>query len=301
MQLGIGSYAYAWSIGVPGHPPAVPMTAYNLLEEAERLGVGLLQVCDNVELARLSPADLDRFVARARASKIGIELGTLGLEMGNLRVHLDLARRLGCSFLRLVVDSPGDEPSPDEVVARLRMVLPEFEAAGVRLAIENHDRFPSATLAWMVRELGPRQAGICLDTVNSFGALEGPDTVVQNLAEHTLCLHVKDFTIRRMSHRMGFVVEGCPAGRGRLDVPWLLDRLASSPHPFNMILENWVPPADTLPETLLRERAWAEESVRYLRQFSPAGGGVPGMSDPAPFNRPGDSAVPTAEERVRRP
>ena len=39
MQLGIGSYAYAWSIGVPGHPPAQPMTAFDLLDEAARLGV----------------------------------------------------------------------------------------------------------------------------------------------------------------------------------------------------------------------------------------------------------------------
>lgn len=269
MQLGLGSYAYAWSIGVPGHPPAVPMGVLGLLDEAERLGVGLIQLCDNLPLTRLSSTELDRFEARARAANIGIELGTLGLDAGHLRVHLGLARRFGCSFLRLVVDSPGDEPDPGEVVARLRAVLPEFEAAGVRLAIENHDRFSSTTLASIVRELGPSRVGICLDTVNSFGALEGPNTVVQNLAEFTLCLHVKDFTIRRMSHRMGFVLEGCPAGRGRLDVPWLLNQLASSPHPYNLILESWVPPGDTLTETIARERTWAEESVRYLRPFLP--------------------------------
>lgn len=267
MRLGLGSYAYAWSIGVPGHPPAVPMSALDLLAEAERLGMRLIQVCDNLPLARLSPTELDRFESRARAGDIGIELGTAGMAPDNLRVHLGLARRFGCAFLRLVVDSPGDEPSSDEVVARLRAILPEFEAAGVLLAIENHDRFPSATLAQIVRRLGPGQVGICLDTVNSFGALEGPATVVENLAEFTLCLHVKDFTIRRMSHRMGFVLEGCPAGRGRLDMPWLLEQLGASPHPFNLILEQWVPPADTLPETIARERAWAGESVEYLRQF----------------------------------
>lgn len=270
MRLGLGSYAYAWSIGVPGHDPATPMNEMGLLAEASRLGTGLVQCCDNLPLARLSPAEFDRFESRARAGKIGIELGTLGMDVGHLRTYLALARRLGCRFLRLVLDRPGDEPSPAEVVARLEPLLPEFEAAGVLLAIENHDRFPSATLAGIVRRLGSDRVGICLDTVNSFGALEGPEVVVGNLAEYTLCLHVKDFTIRRMTHRMGFVLEGCPAGRGQLDVPWLLGRLSCSPHPFNVILENWVPPAASLPETIARERAWAEESVQYLRHVLPA-------------------------------
>ena len=40
-------------------------------------------------------------------------------------------------------------------------------------------------------------------------------------------LHVKEFTIHRVDHQLGFVIEGCPAGQGRLDVPWLLRELHS--------------------------------------------------------------------------
>jgi len=219
---------------------------------------------------RMSSAELDRFEARARDGNIRVQLGTQGMDEDHLRTHLALARRFRSPFLRLVLDTPGDEPGVDEVVARLERILPEFEAAGVLLAIENHDRFPSATLADIVRRLGPARIGICLDTVNSFGALEGPEIVVPNLAEFTLCVHVKDFDVRRVSHRMGFVVEGTPAGRGRLDVPWLIDRLAGVPRSLDWILENWVPPADTLEQTIARERAWAEEGVRYLRRVLPA-------------------------------
>lgn len=241
------------------------MTALGLLAEAERLGVRLVQVCDNLPLTGLSPAELDQFEARAHESGIQIELGTLGLQPDNLRAYLGLARRFGCTFLRVVLDSRGDEPSAEEAGRRLKAILPEFESAGVRLAIENHDHFRSATLAGMVEQLGRERVGICLDTVNSFGALEGPEVVVENLGEFTLCLHVKDFTIRRVSHRMGFVLEGCPAGQGQLDVPWLLDKLTRAPQPFNAVLENWVTPGNTLDETIRRERAWAEEGVRYLR------------------------------------
>lgn len=264
MRLGLGSYAYAWAIGVPGHRPPAPMSALDLLAEAERLGVRLVQVCDNLPLHRLSPAELDQFEARASAAGIAVELGTLGLDPDNLRAYLALCRRFHCPLLRLVIDRPGDEPTADEAVARLKVFLPEFAAAGVRLAIENHDRFRSVTLAWMIEQLGPEHAGICLDTVNSFGAMEGPEVVVERLGEFTLCLHVKDFTIRRMSHRMGFVLEGCPAGSGQLNVPWLLGRLAGARHPFNAVLENWVPPAESLDATIRRERVWAEQGVRYL-------------------------------------
>ena len=41
-------------------------------------------------------------------------------------------------------------------------------------------------------------------------------------------LHIKEFTIHRVDHQLGFVIEGCPAGQGRLDVPWLLQELHAS-------------------------------------------------------------------------
>ncbi|MHB8521066.1 MAG: sugar phosphate isomerase/epimerase family protein [Limisphaerales bacterium] len=265
MQLGLGSYTFTWAIGVPGQPPPRPMSAMDLLTEATRLGVRVVQCGDNLPLTQLPARELEAFETKARARELKIELGTRGLDRDNLRANLKLAQRLGASFLRLVIDRPGDEPSPEETVARLRPLLPECERLGVRLAIENHDRFPSATLARMIEDLGRDRVGICLDTVNSFGALEGPEVVVERLGEFTLCLHVKDFVVRRVSHQMGFVIEGCAAGQGRLDVPWLLKTLEKGAPRFNAILETWVPPGDSIEETLARERAWTEQGVRYLR------------------------------------
>ncbi len=269
MRLGIGSYAFAWAIGVPGHPPARPMTAFDLLDEAARLRVGLVQICDNLPLTKLSSSELDRFAARALQLNIQVEVGTLGLDPGNLRAYLQLARRFGAPFVRVVVDSPGDEPTPDEIVARLRPAVGEYAEAGVRLAIENHDRLSSGTLAWIVEQLGTENVGICLDTVNSFGALEGPAVVVETLGRHTLCLHAKDFTIHRVGHRMGFVLEGCPAGAGQLDVPWLLGQLTKHSRPFNVILETWVTPGKTLEETIGQERTSTEAGAGYLRGLIP--------------------------------
>ena len=50
---------------------------------------------------------------------------------------------------------------------------PHSKRAGVCLAIENHDRFPCATLAEILDRLDSPCAGICLDTANSLGCLEG--------------------------------------------------------------------------------------------------------------------------------
>lgn len=265
MRLGIGSYTFAWAIGVPGHPPAHPMTALALLEETARLGVRLVQVCDNLPLTRLTPAELEQFSTRARELNLQVELGTLGLNPDNLHAYLKLARHFQSPFVRVVVDSPGDEPTPEEIVTRLQPLAAEFAARNVFLAIENHDRLRCGVLAEIIQRLGPDRVGICLDTVNSFGSLEGPDVVVPTLAPYTLCLHAKDFTIRRVSHRMGFVLEGCPAGQGQLNLPWLLAQLKKSPHPFNVILETWVPPADTLAATIQREHVWTETGKDYLR------------------------------------
>jgi hypothetical protein len=88
--------------------------------------------------------------------------------------------------------------------------------------------------------------------------------VVAALAPHTLNLHVKDFAVERASHKMGLMVTGRPAGQELLDVPWLLDEVRRHGRCESAILERWTPPADTIEQTLVREAAWAEESLRFL-------------------------------------
>ncbi len=271
MRLGLGSYGLAWAIGVPGFPVRAPLDAFGLVRRAVEWKLGVVQIDDNLPLEQLPAQDLGALRSLADRSGVELEIGMRGLLEDAVARHLEVARAVGATLLRAVIDAPGFEPAPDEVVASLRRLAPALERAGVTLAIENHDRFPSRALAEMVRAAASPRVGICLDTVNSFGALEGPAVVVEALGPLTVNLHLKEFSVRRATHTMGFVVEGAPAGEGRLDIPWLLRRLRKLGRDFNAILEQWVPPEQDVERTLAKELDWAQRSLAYLRPLFAAG------------------------------
>jgi len=269
MKLGIGSYTYPWAIGLTGQYPEHPMTAGDLLAKAVQLGVRVVQICDNLPLERMSEPELARLERLAREADMQIEVGTRGIALAHLRQCLRLAERFHSPILRVVVDQGGHEPSPAEVVVTVKELLPELSAGRVCLAIENHDRFSSRTFAEIFDSIGSDYVGLCLDTVNSFGALEGPEAVVERLAQYAVNLHVKDFVIRRAPTRLGFTVEGAPAGQGRLNLPWLLDCLRAQGRVQSAILEQWTPFGESVGATIAREDAWAAASVTCLRKLIP--------------------------------
>jgi 3-oxoisoapionate decarboxylase len=107
--------------------------------------------------------------------------------------------------------------------------------------------------------------GICLDSVNSLGAGEGLHEVVDRLAPFTINLHLKDYLIRRVWHKMGFVVEGVPAGDGMLNIPWLKGEIERHGRCTSAILELWTPPEQELTATIAKEKAWVEKSIAFLQ------------------------------------
>lgn len=267
MKLGLSSYTYTWEIGVPGHTPARPLTVDRLVQRALDLDVDVLQIADNLPLHRLRATELDALARYVSSAGLGIEVGTRGIGDDNLARYVDIARRLGSPLVRIVVDAGTHRPDVPEIIATLSRHEDAFRSAGMHLAIENHDRLPVRALAHIVEALGTDWAGICLDTINSFGALEGPDVVVTTLAPFTVNVHVKDFVVARADHKMGFIVEGRPVGQGQLDVPWLLEILANHSRAPTAIVELWTPPCDALDDTIRRETKWAAESVAYLRSL----------------------------------
>ncbi|HTP57875.1 MAG TPA: TIM barrel protein [Spirochaetia bacterium] len=263
MRLGIGSYTFTWAVGVSGHEaPRVPIGAESLVREGRRLGVSVVQVGDNLPLHEMPPARLETLAKEARSAGISLEVGTRGTDPAHLRKYLAIAAVLGARLVRSMVSGSIEDADRD-----LRAVVPDYERAGVVLALENYEKHPAAALAGLVKRLASPSLGVCLDTVNSLGALEPPGEVLASLLTHTVCLHVKDFDIVRADHRMGFSVIGAPAGRGMLDVPALLGAARREARDPNAILELWTPYVGSVEATVQKEREWAEESIRELRRY----------------------------------
>jgi sugar phosphate isomerase/epimerase len=265
MRLGIGTYTYTWAVGVPGHLPQTPMSAGDLVKKANAAGLHCAQIADNLPLDKLTTEQRHELAELADQRRVAIEVGARRMTPDHLARMIDVAAFFGSHVLRFVVDGPGYTPSVDEVVTVVREALPRLREAGVKLAIENHDRLMAAEFLEIVKRTDEDQVGICLDSVNSMGAGEAVREVTTVLAPHALNLHVKDFTVRRVSHRMGFVVEGTPAGQGMLDIPWLLKQVRAHGRCQSAILELWTPPESTPEKTLATEARWAEESLRYLK------------------------------------
>lgn len=270
MKLGIGAYACMWAIGFEAGGRAVrpehPMTAADLLRRTHELGLHVVQYGPNLPLSALSPRELAALVEQATVWAIEIEVGTRGLELDHLRAQLALAQRIGARLLRTVPEVGGVTPPAAAIAPYLRAVAPDLEAAGVRLGLEN-GLIPALDLKRVLDEVGSPYVGIVLDMVNSLAISEGWRYVTELLAPYTVCLHYKDFAVRRAWHMMGFIVEGRPAGRGQLDTPWLLRTLDAAAARYNVILEVWPPEQPTLAETIALENRWVEESIAYLRQF----------------------------------
>jgi sugar phosphate isomerase/epimerase len=269
MKLGISSYTYTWAVGALGWAPEKPLDALRLVERTQALGLKLLQIADNLPVDALPSSRLRELKTAAKDADIEIEIGARGARPDNLIRHLRIAEFLESRLVRFIIHAPDYDPSPDEAARALAQVAADFERADVTLAIENHEKYRSDEIRQIVEATNSDHVGVCLDTVNNFGALEDPVHVVEILGPIAVNLHIKDFEIHRHSHMMGFNIVGTPAGEGRLDIPWLLRRLKDFRRDPNAILELWTPPEQTLQETIAKEAEWAERSVRNLGRLAP--------------------------------
>src|SRR5213075_83270 len=97
-----------------------------------------------------------------------------GIRPEHLRKFLHIAKILGAPLLRTMFNVPGHTPTADRAVEIFTEVLPEFEAAGVKIAVETYEQVPTSRILDVVRLVDSPHLGICSDPANTVAALEPP-------------------------------------------------------------------------------------------------------------------------------
>ena len=266
---GISSYTFPFACGTNKRlRPAEPLTPFTLIDQAVAYGLPVVQIADNMPLETRSTTEIRRLKLYSQERGISLETGFRGIEPDRFMSRIRLTNLLESHLMRCVIDTPSFHPSISEVCSILKEVVPALKEYKIVLGIENHDRFYSREFADMIETVGSRHVGIILDTANSLANEESIGQVLDSLAKYTVCFHVKDYTIRRRNGEMGFVITGAPAGKGRLDIPYILKRLKKeAPGDFSTILESWMESQPDPEETLNQEKSWADEGVAFLKSI----------------------------------
>ncbi len=249
-RLGLSSYT------LPRHVAAGLLGHRDLVELALLHGCGAAQFCENLPLTALGEGELRDLLSFAEDAGVVLEPGARGPDPEELGRLLGIAVRSGSEFVRLVVPRERFRADLSDLVPVLKPVAERYRDAGVVLALENHDAFPS----WQMEALcGLVGAGVCLDTANSMAMVESEVMVAETLGPRTINLHAKEFVIRRKPDLLGFDVVGAPLGKGM--VAWE-HVLPLAPQVLSVTLELWVPDG---PEALAQERGWIAPSLDALR------------------------------------
>lgn len=271
-KIGISSFTYCFACGSrPDFKPEHVMTPFGLIDKAVELGAEVVQFGDNMPLEAYDDRDLERIRDYAEAHGIELEAGMRKATAERLSEYIRITHKIGARVLRLITDGVDFRPEFGEFCGILESMIPALEESGVVLGIENHDRFKTHEYAEMVQAVNHPQIGLTVDSVNSLSLEEPLDEVVRNMAQYCVCLHLKDYVIKRYNGGGGLKITGACPGTGRLNIQWYYDECCrKSEYDFNVILESWMEPCGTIVETLQKEEEWAREGVRLLKELIPS-------------------------------
>ncbi|AGI74143.1 xylose isomerase TIM barrel domain-containing protein [Octadecabacter arcticus 238] len=268
MKLGLGSYAYRWSIGINDQFPTKPLDAFDLLDRAEALGLEVVQYADNMPLDRYSEADHHRLYEVAQVKGLTLELGTQCFDAEEVDRYLKIGQRLHSKIMRVALDEADGHISVSELAELLRPRIDKARAAGMKIAIENHFNYPSARMIELLDKVNDDHLGVCLDVANSICANEWPEETIAMLAPYTINLHLKDYEITPDKNGVGFRIHGVLLGQGRAPIDWTLDMLKHCPADMSVILEHWLMIDDEgLDVAVAKEQPWIEQTVLAAKDY----------------------------------
>jgi len=262
VTIGLSTYAFFWR---RSERVSRPLDLLAVIERTAAAGAGVLQICDLPGLERLSATELAALRAASEQAGVALEVGFRGVRSASLERFLDIAVALRARLVRTMLGAGADRPTVQEAVRELRAVAPRYADAGVRIGLETYEVFATSDLLRVVTGVGDPGIGVCLDPANTVARLEQPHATIDQVAEHVVNLHVKDFTFTRSPGLVGFALTGCELGTGLLDLGYLYDRVRPSERGISEIVEHWLPWQGDEVTTVETEERWTERSLAVMR------------------------------------
>lgn len=269
-----GGYELAW--------PRV-MDIYSLMDEAETLELDGLHITA-VDCESTDPNNLKKIARYAKDRGLFLEYNFSLNEEFDTRLNntfeeaIGIAKALGADVAKASLDIRRPRPlcasgHHPEVVQQLKRIAeqlhtaaPQAEAAGVKIAVENHTETLSSEVLWLIDQVGHSCVGACVDTVNSVMVLEDPMMAIENLVPRSFTNHFCDHRIER--DQFGCRFTGVACGDGDIDLKRALDliKTQSAMERINIEVE-WDAGTDPPEEARRREREAVERSIRYCRDI----------------------------------
>jgi 3-oxoisoapionate decarboxylase len=241
---------------------AMKWTDKRVLDYAASLKLDGVFLQDSLDPDRNKPEHWREVGAYARHLGLHLETGigavlpasdsAMEASRKQLLLGLEQAKAFGSPLVRCL--HAGDRahlpktPMKENISRMIRLlhsVRPQFEDAGIKIAIENHKDLQ----AWEMREVlegaGKEWVGSYLDTGNPVFVVEDPVVTVETLAPYALCAHLRDSCVYERPG--GAMVDWVPLGEGNVD----FHKIVAILHPAKPDIYIYIKPITGRPAQLM--------------------------------------------------
>lgn len=258
-----------------------------LMDLAVEWGLDGLHIT-NVDLETGDPKRLAEVKAAAEAHGLYLEYNVSFNAPCDPRVNetvesaLRKAQAIGADLVKFSLDIKRPRPlygtcfHPDvmrqlsERYNEFKVNIPLIEKTGLRIAIENHCDTYADEVIWLIEQINHPQVGACVDTINSFVVLEGPEEAVNKLAPYAFCCHFCDNALvvdENGTHSIGVAI-----GKGDIDCVKVLQTLKTNSPMDRVTFEiEWPGGNDPIEVAREKELQACIESIDYLRNVLKVG------------------------------
>jgi 3-oxoisoapionate decarboxylase len=287
MKLGLHTYTlHLWGLGqnwgVVADPRPKKMNLMQLMDKAVEWGLDGLHItgCD---LETKDDRRLGEVRDTAQSRHLYLEYNfSLDEEFDprlNDRVEdgIRIAEKLGAGLGKISLDIRRPRPLYGScfhpavmkqlcaVHEEITAALPLLERTGIKLALENHTETFADEILWLIEKIDHPLVGACVDTVNSMGVLENPETAVKKLAPVAFANHFCDHKLDR--DQFGVRFHGVALGDGDIDCLKVYRTIRELSPTDRITFEiEWDIGEDTLDVAREKEMDACIRSIRYARE-----------------------------------